>query len=190
MKKTIVLLMLMTIISGVSLTACGKASVEQTVPVVQDTTSVNEEQMESVETENAEKSEPFVTTPAPTPVSTPAVPKDQPQASTTITEPTVTVKYADGTYSASGGYSAPSGQENIVVNLTVKDEVVTAVNVTGSSSNPAANNYIGKFIAGVNGLVVGKKLDEIGGYSAVNGASLTPTGFDVALASIKGKAKK
>ncbi len=41
------------------------------------------------------------------------------------------------------------------------------------------------FANSIGALVVGKPLDEIGGYSAVNGASLTPKGFDAALSQIR-----
>lgn len=157
MKKTIVLLMLMTVISSVTLTACGSTPAE-TTPVTQP--------------------------PAAQEVQTTPVVSEQ-----AVSEPTVTVSYADGTYDAPGTYTAPSGEESIKVSVTVKENKVTDVNITTEAKDPTTKMFIDKFIAGVDGVVVGKRLDEISGLSAVNGSSLTPKGFEVALASIKTQAK-
>ena len=94
-------------------------------------------------------------------------------------------KYTDGTYSASGKYQSPAGSDTLQVSITVKNDVVTAVNITPASANEVSLQIQGMFADGIGALVVGKSLDEIGGYSAVNGASLTPKGFDAALSQIR-----
>lgn len=93
--------------------------------------------------------------------------------------------YEDGTYAADGGYFSPAGYESVGVSLTIEDDVVSAVNVTSHASNEVSVNFQKLFLDGISAQVLGKSLDEIGGYSSVNGSSLTPDGFDEALASIK-----
>ena len=96
-----------------------------------------------------------------------------------------TSQYEDGTYTAAGTYASPAGPESIAVKLTVKDGLVTSVAITPNASNDKSKNFQGLFSAGISAQVVGKSLDEIGGYSSVNGSSLTPKGFDEAVAAIK-----
>lgn len=103
-------------------------------------------------------------------------------------EPVVTVKYLDGSYTETGAYQSPAGPENVKVVVTVSGDVVTGVTVTPMAVNETSVKFQGQFVAGINALVVGKKLDEIGGFAQVNGSSLTPKGFDSALAAIKADA--
>lgn len=100
------------------------------------------------------------------------------------------VQYEDGTYTKEATYQTPETVESILVSVTVKDNVVTNVVVTGKAVNETSQKFQGLFIAGVNAVVVGKKLDEIGELSAVNGSSLTPNGFNSAIALLKAEAKK
>ncbi len=96
--------------------------------------------------------------------------------------------YEDGTYTAGGTYASPAGPESIGVTLTVKDGAVTAVSVKVEATDQASKMYQENFAKGISTKVVGKSLDEIGGYSSVNGSSLTPNGFDAALEAIKDQA--
>lgn len=96
--------------------------------------------------------------------------------------------YEDGVYEANGAYVSPAGPETIGVSITVKDDKVTAVSLSNEATNEASINFQKLFIEGISAEVVGKPLDEIGGYSSINGSSLTPDGFDSALAIIKAEA--
>ncbi|MEK9159711.1 MAG: hypothetical protein AAB383_03195 [Patescibacteria group bacterium] len=96
--------------------------------------------------------------------------------------------YEDGSYAASGSYASPAGPESVGVTLTVKNDLVTSVSVVKNAINPTSVNFQELFASGISGQVVGKSLDEIGNYSSINGSSLTPNGFDAALASIKADA--
>ncbi len=72
---------------------------------------------------------PTVETPSETtPVKEPATP-------TEVTPTESSLKYKDGTYSASGKYQSPAGTDTLQVSITVKDDVVTAVNITPASPN-------------------------------------------------------
>jgi hypothetical protein len=100
-----------------------------------------------------------------------------------------TSSYKDGSYSANGPYQSPAGAETMGVTLTLKDGLVTSVSITAQAENEVSLQLQNAFANGISALVVGKSLDEIGGYSAVNGASLTPKGFDAAVAQIRSLAQ-
>nr|WP_307214662.1 hypothetical protein [Microbacterium sp. SORGH_AS_0888] len=95
--------------------------------------------------------------------------------------------YKDGTYTASGTYQTPETLETVEVTLTLQDDVVTAVQVTGDPKARESQQYQSQFIGGISDVVVGKKLDEIQ-VSRVAGSSLTSGGFNKAIAEIKSEA--
>ncbi len=96
--------------------------------------------------------------------------------------------YADGTYTANGSYSTPESVETISVTVTLTDDVVTAVTVTGEPSRRESENYQGQFIGGIAEVTVGKRIDELD-VSRVAGSSLTSGGFNAAIAEIMTQAK-
>ena len=98
-----------------------------------------------------------------------------------------TAPYADGTYTAAGSYRTPETVETIEVTLTIADDTVTGVEVTGDPLAPESKNYQGQFIAGISDVVVGKKLDDLQ-VDRVAGSSLTSGGFDQAVVRIKDEA--
>ena len=95
-----------------------------------------------------------------------------------------TGNYKDGTYSATGSYRTPGGQESIAVKVTLADGVISDVSVTQNASGGEAEEYQSAFISGYKTQVVGKKIDEVS-LSRVAGSSLTPNGFNSALTTIK-----
>jgi uncharacterized protein with FMN-binding domain len=107
-------------------------------------------------------------------------------ASTTSAGAT-TASYKDGTYSADGAYSSPDGQEEIAVTVTVKNDVVTAVNVTAVESNGQGARYQAQFESGISSIAVGTSLASLN-VTNVAGSSLTSQGFNAAIASIRNKA--
>lgn len=163
MQNTIRYALFLFIVSGLLFTACEKATEEV-------------EEVENVEELEDE-------------------PEDVPTNSGTNFDPLTTTEsaeessvYEDGTYTATGAYVSPAGPESIELVLTIEDDVVTNVSITNNATNDKSINFQGLFAAGISAQVVGKSLDEIGGYSSVNGSSLTPDGFDAALSSIKAQA--
>lgn len=106
----------------------------------------------------------------------------------TPTAPTTSYMYKDGTYSAKGSYNSPAGAEEIDVTLVLKDDVVTDVTVKSLATVDASKNWQGKFISGVKSAVVGKKLSEVT-LTKVSGSSLTPKGWNDAVAKIMVSAK-
>jgi len=105
----------------------------------------------------------------------------------TPSEPVVTAGYKDGTYEAQGDYVSPGGPEQVGVKLTLKDGVVTDSTFTKMAERPMSVTFQEQFAAGYKEFVVGKKIDDIN-ISKVSGSSLTPKGFNDALAKIKAEA--
>lgn len=95
--------------------------------------------------------------------------------------------YADGTYTAEGAYSTPESVETISVTITLDDDVITSVEVTGDPSKRESEQYQGQFIGGISDAVVGQNIDEIS-VSRVAGSSLTSGGFNEAIEQIKAEA--
>ncbi|MDL9980687.1 FMN-binding protein [Microbacterium candidum] len=97
--------------------------------------------------------------------------------------------YKDGTYSASGTYQTPETTETITVSITLKNDLVTNVQVTGEPRRPESQQYQSQFIGGISDVVVGKDIDQLS-VSRVAGSSLTSNGFNQALDQIKSEAAK
>ena len=92
--------------------------------------------------------------------------------------------YADGTYTATGQYATPESVETIEVTITLADDVITAVDVTGDPQARESQEYQSRFIGGISDEVVGKNIDDIS-VSRVAGSSLTSGGFNEAVDVIK-----
>jgi uncharacterized protein with FMN-binding domain len=92
--------------------------------------------------------------------------------------------FKDGTYTARGDYTSPGGASAVDVRLTLKDDAVTAIEVTPKAENPTAKGYEAQFAAGVGAKVIGKKLGELN-VTKVSGSSLTSQGFDRAIEAIE-----
>ncbi|MES3005834.1 MAG: calcium-binding protein [Patescibacteria group bacterium] len=93
-------------------------------------------------------------------------------------------KYKDGTYSAEGNYISPGGSEHVGVSITIKDDTVVASNFTIGAERPTSVQMQTQFASGYKQFVIGKKLDEVS-VGKVSGSSLTPKGFNDAIAKIK-----
>ncbi len=97
--------------------------------------------------------------------------------------------YKDGTYSENTSYMSPAGQDTVGVSLTLKDGVITAVSIQNLATNEASIAYQNLFADGISSVVVGKSIDSLGSIGAVNGASLTPVGFNAAVKAIMADAQ-
>jgi hypothetical protein len=101
-----------------------------------------------------------------------------------------TTVYANGAHTVTTTYKAPGdASHNVNVNLTLKDDIVTAATVSYSGDKvDTSSNYQSKFSAAYQAQVIGRSLNSIK-LSRVGGASLTTGAFNAALAEIKTKAK-
>ncbi len=107
------------------------------------------------------------------------------------TPPVATTKqYAckDGTYTATGSYMSPGGEDQVTVTLTIAKDIVTDVSVTPGAQDRTSQRYQQRFIAGYKQYVVGKNIASLN-LGVISGSSLTPIGFNAALTQIKAQAK-
>ena len=205
MKKTISVFLYLMIVTGMIFSGCSgvKEEVATETEEVEDVDSSppgviiklegfdEETTDEVVEEEETAKEEEVVEEVTPEPVVEEPEEKLPPLIEEAIDEEEVaevTTMYADGSYSSSGSYQSPAGSESISVTLVVKDDKVFSLSVASNAVNATGKIYQGKFISGINSLVVGKSIEELGSFSQVNGSSLTPNGFNQALNSIKSQA--
>lgn len=101
---------------------------------------------------------------------------------------TVQSQYKDGSYSVTGTYTSPAGSESLGVSITIQDDVITGVSLNKLATNKKSIDFQSLFEEGIAGAVVGKKLDDAS-VSKINGSSLTPNGFNMAVAEIISQAK-
>ena len=95
--------------------------------------------------------------------------------------------YENGTYTAEGSYATPESVEAITVTVTLDADVITDVQVTGDPQKQESEEYQSKFIGGISDVVVGQPIDEIA-VTRVAGSSLTSSGFNDAIETIKSEA--
>ncbi|MCU1475261.1 FMN-binding protein [Amnibacterium sp.] len=113
-----------------------------------------------------------------------AAPASAPVSSSSVPSGTT---FKDGTYSDLGRYTSPGGASAVAVTLTLKQGVVTALEVVPKAENPTASGYESRFASGVGGTVIGKPITALN-VTVVSGSSLTSQGFDAAIAAIEAKA--
>lgn len=175
MKKTIQQLVFLMIISGMIFTACGAVSDEQVKE--EGEVKVIDETKDEIQKEDApEKGETTMM-------------MDGEDGDIEMMMDEHQFAYEDGAYTEVGNYQSPAGTESVTVTVTLKGDVVESVNVVSNAVNETSKKMQGLFIEGVDSLVVGKKLDEIGDLAQVNGSSLSPQGFNAAVEAIRLDAK-
>lgn len=108
-------------------------------------------------------------------------------SSTDTSTGTAGAAYADGTYTASGSYQTPETVETIEVTITLADDIITAVEVSGDPQASESERYQSEFIGGIDDEVVGQNIDDIS-VDRVAGSSLTSGGFNDAIDAIKDEA--
>jgi uncharacterized protein with FMN-binding domain len=124
------------------------------------------------------------TAPKSTTPTTPTVPTPPPAI---VPKQTASV-YKNGTYTATGSYGSPSGEEQIAVTVTIANDVITNSSVTPMAYGGTSLRYQNAFISGYKQYVIGQNIAGIN-LTYVSGASLTPAGFNDALTQIKVQAK-
>jgi uncharacterized protein with FMN-binding domain len=117
--------------------------------------------------------------------TTPITTKSSATATSSVSK---TSMYKDGSYSATGKYYSPGGQESLKVSLTLSNDIVTASDVESGANDPTALTYQTSFIYGYKSHVIGKQVSSIK-LSNISGSSLTSQGFQNALKQIEQQAK-
>ncbi|GAA3670562.1 FMN-binding protein [Microbacterium marinilacus] len=95
-----------------------------------------------------------------------------------------TSDYTDGTYTADGSYQTPQSVETVTVTVTLEDDIVTDVEVSGDPQASESQQYQSQFIDGIAAEVVGVDIDDLS-VDRVAGSSLTSGGFNSAIEQIK-----
>lgn len=128
------------------------------------------------------------TVPVATPVNptVPVTPKVTPVVTPAVV-PVATSPYKDGTYATTGSYDSPAGMERIGVSITLSNGVVQNATVTNEATDRTSSRYQNMFISGYQQYVVGKSIPNLS-LGRVSGSSLTPIGFNQAVAKIKSQA--
>ena len=106
----------------------------------------------------------------------------------TITAVSVPGSYKDGAYTAVGNYTSPGGAEHMNVTLTLKNDIVVDAQVTPQATLPISQRFQGIFAADYKSHVIGKNIKDLN-LTKISGSSLTPQGFNDALAKIKAQAQ-
>lgn len=164
----------------------GASGVAVPAPAVAAKTSRSGEENESESEDEAEGGGyvPRKSAPAPAPAAAPSTPTKTTSSSSASTAS----PYKDGTYEAVGTYDSPAGSESIDVTLTLKGGVVTDASVTPMPNDHTSARYQDMFVSGYKSQVIGQPIATLN-LDYVSGSSLTPIGFDNAVAAIKAKAK-
>ncbi|MCA9381313.1 calcium-binding protein [Candidatus Dojkabacteria bacterium] len=106
----------------------------------------------------------------------------------TNTQQEVEIVYTDGTYSSTGSYLSPAGSEEVLVTVTLENDVITDVNVEPQATNPTSVFMQNNFADGIKDVIVGKNIDDVEYPGNINGSSLTGKGFIDAIELIKADA--
>lgn len=97
-------------------------------------------------------------------------------------------EYKNGTYTATGHYMSPGGEQQIGVTVTLDNSTITKLSLDRSKTRGTSSEFQGKFASGIDAEVVGKNIDDLD-VSKVSGSSLTSGGFNDAISQIKTQAK-
>lgn len=95
-------------------------------------------------------------------------------------------RYRDGEYTATGWYGGQPS--HIVVDVTLRDDVVADVEVTPTATNETSLDLQERFAEAVADVVVGRPLDDIE-LDYLAGSSGTTLGFNDALEQIREEAR-
>jgi len=126
---------------------------------------------------------------ASTPTTTTSTPSSTPTSATTSTTTATTSSgYKDGSYTATSDYYVPHGSEEIQVNVTLKNGIITGSNVENSEYDGESAQYQEGFASEYKSFVIGKKISGLE-LSYISGASDTTQGFNDALSKIRTEAE-
>ena len=115
----------------------------------------------------------------------PAAPSSAAPTSSSGESSAASGSYNDGEYSGTGSYIPPSGKsEEVDVKLTLKDNVVTELEVETSGNALQSKQYQREFTSNIQEQVVGRNIDELD-VDKVAGSSLTSQGFNRAVDAIR-----
>lgn len=95
--------------------------------------------------------------------------------------------YKSGNYAVTGNYVSPGGPRELNVTVTLDGNTIKEAEVTGNATDATSKRFQAEFIQNFKPMVIGKNIDEVN-LTKVAGSSLSPKGFNDALAKIKKEA--
>jgi uncharacterized protein with FMN-binding domain len=110
-----------------------------------------------------------------------------PPPNQTDTKPASNI-YKDGTYTAVGSYLSPGGPNTLDLTITIKNDVVTDTSIVSHPGDPKSTQMMQIFADNYKPFVIGKNISTLK-LTKVSGSSLTPIGFNNAIAKILVQAK-
>jgi len=93
-------------------------------------------------------------------------------------------EYTDGTYTATGTYQSPGGQEEIELTVSLAAGKITDTSAATQAASGTSRQYQKEFINNYKNLIIGKNIEDVE-LDRVAGSSLTSNGFNDALDEIK-----
>lgn len=141
----------------------------------------------------AQAAEPGVSVSAAQPAADPsspasASPSASPSGGSSSSSAASSSGFKDGTFTKTAPYQTPGGTETVTVTVALRAGTISSVKVVGSEHTANAKHYVEAFAGGVGAQVVGKKIAGLQ-VGAIAGSSLTPNGFNTAVAQIEAAAK-
>jgi len=110
------------------------------------------------------------------------------KSSTQVQQQVIANAVADGSYSDDVSYFSPGGKNTVEIDVTVKDDVVTALNIIPVGSvDGRSSRYISGANNGLQSLVIGQKIDQLNIPHQVGGSSLTTAAFKQEIANLIAK---
>jgi len=107
---------------------------------------------------------------------------------TTTTTSSGTTEFKNGTYTATGSYMSPGGEDQIGVTVTLVNDKITAATVTPMPGDHTSAHYQSIFAANYKQYVIGQDITTLK-LDKVSGSSLTGQGFNAAITQIETQAK-
>jgi len=110
-------------------------------------------------------------------------------ASEVIAESDTSAEFVSGNYRYDITYATPKGNTDMSVTFALENNVITDVNLEGNPQHQTSVQYQTLLQDELGNLIIGKDRNEVERLeSKVAGSSLTPTGFNEALAQLQAEA--
>jgi len=95
---------------------------------------------------------------------------------------------ADGMYADNVSYFSPGGKNTVEFDITVQNDVITAVSAHATSNvDGTSARHISSFASAIPALVVGQKIDALNLPHQVGGSSLTTAAFKQEISNLIAK---
>lgn len=110
------------------------------------------------------------------------------KSQTEVTQDQIDQLIADGTYEEDVSYVYHAGVETVTIKMSVENDVITELSITGNDPNPVSKKYIDAVSEQLQTLSVGKPISEVSSLpDQISGSSLTVAAFKQHTAKLIGE---